>query len=131
VNFGELFRRDDKRIDGDFQKGGRLTTLYRSYESIPVRAAVRFPLHLEVVLRTAERAYPGVTEDVSANGLLFAAEELPPVGSEVRFELTMPATIMGGANDVLLYCVGRIVRHQRMTEKRMAAAVIDEYSFRG
>jgi PilZ domain len=108
-----------------------LATLHRTYESIPVRAAVRFPLHLEIVLRTADREYPGVTEDVSANGLLFAAEELPPVGSEVRFELTMPATIMGGANDVLLSCVGRIVRHQRMTNKRMAAAVIDEYSFRG
>jgi hypothetical protein len=108
-----------------------LATLYRSYESIPVRAAVRFPLRLEIVLRTAEREYPGVTEDVSANGLLFAAEELPPVGSEVRFELTMPAAIMGGAHDVLLHCVGRIVRHQRITDKRMAAAVIDEYSFRG
>lgn len=108
-----------------------MATLHRTYESIPVRAAVRFPLHLEIVLRTADREYPGVTEDVSANGLLFAAEELPPVGSEVRFELTMPATIMGGANDVLLSCVGRIVRHQRMTNKRMAAAVIDEYSFRG
>jgi PilZ domain len=108
-----------------------LATLYRSYESIPVRAAVRFPLRLEIVLRTAEREYPGVTEDVSANGLLFAAEELPAVGSEIRFELTMPATIMGGANDVLLHCVGRIVRHQRIADKLMAAAVIDEYSFRG
>jgi hypothetical protein len=72
-----------------------------------------------------------MTEDVSANGLLFAAEELPAVGSEVRFELAMPATIMGGEQDVLLHCVGRIVRHQRMADKRMAAAVIDEYSFRG
>ena len=108
-----------------------MATLHRSYESIPVRAAVRFPLRLEIVLRTAERDYPGITEDVSANGLLFVAEELPPVGSEIRFELTMPATIMGGANDVLLSCVGRIVRHQRIEDKRMAAAVIDEYSFRG
>jgi hypothetical protein len=108
-----------------------VATLNRSYEAIPVRAAVRFPLRLEIVLRTAERDYPGVTEDVSANGLLFAADELPPVGSEVRFEMTMPAAIMGGANDVLLHCLGRIVRHQRIADKEMAAAVIDEYSFRG
>ncbi len=108
-----------------------MATLYRSYESIPVRAAVRFPLHLEVVLQTAERAYPGVTEDVSANGLLFAADELPAVGTEVTFELTMPAAIMGGVDDVLLHCVGRIVRHQRTGDKQMAAAVIEEYSFRG
>jgi hypothetical protein len=83
------------------------------------------------VLHTAEREYPGVTEDVSANGLLFSAEELPEVGTEVRFEMTMPAAVMGGANDVLLNCIGRIVRHQQMANKLMAAAVIDEYSFRG
>ena len=108
-----------------------MATLNRSYEATPVRAAVRFPLHLELVLRTPEREYPGVTEDVSANGLLFAADELPPVGAEVRFEMTMPAAIMGGANDVLLHCLGRIVRHQRLADKLTAAAVIDEYSFRG
>jgi hypothetical protein len=108
-----------------------VATLNRSYEATPVRAAVRFPLRLEVVLRTADREYPGVTEDVSANGLLFAADELPPVGAEVRFEMTMPATIMGGASDVLLHCLGRIVRHQQVADKPMAAAVIDEYSFRG
>jgi hypothetical protein len=108
-----------------------VATLYRSFEAIPVRASVRFPLRLEIVLRTAEREYPGVTEDVSANGLLFAADELPPVGTEVRFELTMPAAVMGGVNDVLLHCLGRIVRHQRIADKEMAAAVIDEYSFRG
>ena len=108
-----------------------MATLNRSYEAIPVRAAVRFPLRLEIVLQTTDREYPGVTEDVSANGLLFVADELPPVGSEVRFEMTMPAAIMGGANDVLLHCVGRIIRHQRIADKDMAAAVIDEYSFRG
>jgi hypothetical protein len=108
-----------------------VATLNRSYEAIPVRAAVRFPLRLEVVLRTPEREYPGITEDVSANGLLFVADELPPVGAEVRFEMTMPAAIMGGVSDVLLHCLGRIVRHQQVADKLMAAAVIDEYSFRG
>ncbi len=108
-----------------------MATLYRSYEDTPTRAAVRFPLHLEIVLRTVEREYPGVTEDLSANGLLFSADELPPVGKEVQFELTMPAAVMGGVNDILLHCIGRIVRHQWLGDRPMAGAVIDEYSFRG
>jgi hypothetical protein len=91
---------------------------------------VRFPLHLDIVLSTAERQYKAVTEDVSANGILFAAEELPEIGAEVEFELKMPAAIMGGVDDVVLQCAGRIVRHQITGGKTMAAAVIDEYSLR-
>ena len=112
-------------------EGGRLPTLNRSFEDVPVRAAVRFPLHLEIVLSTAEREYRATTEDVSASGLLFTAAELPEIGTEVTFHLKMPATIMGGAEDVLLHCTGRIVRHQKTAGRLMAAAIIDEYSLKG
>jgi hypothetical protein len=108
-----------------------VATLYRSFESIPVRAAVRFPLCLEIVLHTAERQYAATTIDVSANGVFCRGEALPAVGTEVTFDLTMPAAVMGGVVDVLLHCVGRIVRHQQTEDKQMAAAVIEEYSFRG
>jgi hypothetical protein len=94
----------------------------------PVRTAVRFPLRLSIVLTTADREYAAVTEDVSANGVLFCSDDLPPVGEMVEFKLMMPATIMGGNEDVSLHCKGRIVRH--IPEKKMAAAVIDEYSLR-
>jgi hypothetical protein len=107
-----------------------LTANYRSFDDVPVRAAVRFPLRLEIVISTAERDYKAVTEDVSAYGLLFLAEELPPVGSEVKFRLTMPAEIMGGAEAVVLHCVGRIVRQQITAGGTVAAAVIDEYSLK-
>jgi hypothetical protein len=107
-----------------------LATFYRSFEDVPVRTAVRFPLHLEIVVSTPEREYHAVTEDVSANGLLFIGDELPPVDSEVEFRLTMPAEVMGGVEDVVLHCVGRIVRHQETDGKTMAAAVIDEYSLK-
>lgn len=91
---------------------------------------MRFPLNLKVVLRTPEREYVAKTVDVSANGVLFAAEELPEVDSTVEFELTMPAEVMGGAEDVVLHCVGRIVRHMGTASNSMAAAVIDDYSLR-
>ena len=96
-----------------------------------MRASVRFPLHLEIVLTTGEREYKAVTEDVSANGICFTAEELPPLDSAVEFRMTLPAAIMGGSDDVTLHCVGRIVRHTRTAEKAMAAAVIDDYSLKG
>ena len=97
----------------------------------PVRASVRFPLHLEIVLTAGVREYKAVTEDVSANGICFTAEELPPLDAPVEFRLTMPAAIMGGSEDVTLHCVGRIVRHERTADKNMAAAVIDDYSLKG
>ena len=93
----------------------------------PVRAAVRFPLHLELVLFTNQREYHAVTEDVSASGVLFTSDDLPPLHSPVEFRLTMPAKVMGGAEDVVLHCTGRIVRHAVENGRRFAAAVIDEY----
>jgi hypothetical protein len=99
----------------------------------PLRTSVRFPLHMEIVLSTAGREYRAVTEDVSANGVsFFSKDDLPPVDSPVEFRMTMPAAVMGGKEDVQLHCVGRIVRHARVSEDRVtAAAVIDEYSLKG
>ena len=96
----------------------------------PVRASVRFPLHLSVVLVTADREYAAVTEDVSANGVLFRGAELPSLGTAVRFRLTMPGKIMGGSDNVMLYCKGRIVRCQQTGDDWTAAAIIDEYSLK-
>ena len=93
----------------------------------PVRAAVRFPLHLELVLFANQREYHAVTEDVSASGVLFTSDDLPPLNTAVEFRLTMPARVMGGEDDVVLHCTGRIVRHTSSGGKQLAAAVIDEY----
>lgn len=99
-------------------------------KSDPVRASVRFPLRLEVVLNAGERQYRAMTEDVSANGLLFTADDLPPLDSEVELRLTMPAAMMGGTDDVTLLCHGRIVRHDKSEGKSQAAAIIDDYSLK-
>ena len=93
----------------------------------PVRASVRFPLQLDVVLTTDQREYNARTEDVSANGVRLVAEELPPKDAHVRLRLTMPAAFMGGTEDVVLHCVGRIVWHQQNGPVARAAAEIDEY----
>ncbi len=95
-----------------------------------MRSAVRFPLHLDIVLSTPQGECKAVTEDVSANGMLFISDKIPDIGTRVEFRLTMPGAIMGGIEDVLLHCVGRIVRHTQTGGKLSAAAVIDEYSLK-
>jgi len=107
-----------------------VAVLQSSFGSDPVRTSVRFPLRLEITLSTREREYKAMTEDVSANGLLFVGDELPPVDAAVKFRLTMPAAVMGGREDVQLYCIGRIVRHEQTAGGQMAAAVIDDYSLK-
>jgi hypothetical protein len=100
----------------------RLTT------ETPVRSAVRFPVQLAIRLQTESGAeVDATTEDVSANGLLFRGEELPGVDSKIEFTMRMPGPVMGSAQDVLIHCVGRVVRHQRHSDGDIAAAVIDEY----
>jgi hypothetical protein len=102
------------------------------FEDTPVRTSVRFPLQLDIVLHTSERTYAAQTEDISANGVLFSATEVPAIGERVHFQLTMPAASMGSEQDVKLECIGRIVRHGRVAGKTLkAAAMIDEYSLKG
>jgi len=88
---------------------------------------------MEIVLNAAGKEYRAVTEDVSANGVsFFSKEDLPPKDTQVEFRMTMPAAVMGGKEDVQLHCVGRIVRHTRVSDDKVtAAAVIDEYSLKG
>ncbi len=96
----------------------------------PIRTSVRFPLRLELILDTDEGELTATTEDVSANGVLFSVAKLPAVDSRVEFTMMMPAAIMGHEKDVVVHCVGRIVRHGRSGQTLQAAAVIDEYFLR-
>lgn len=102
----------------------------RSGPNDPVRTAVRFPLHLDVNIRWDSGELHAVTENVSSNGILFAADPPLPVGSFIQFTMVMPAAVMGSPEDVKLECAGRIVRQQKVDGKTLVAAVIDEYSLK-
>lgn len=93
----------------------------------PLRTAVRFPIRLDLCLQTQGGDLQAVTENISANGLLFVGEELPGVNSRIEFTIAMPSAIMGSAKDVTIHCIGRVVRHQQQGLTQKAAAVIDEY----
>ena len=93
----------------------------------PVRTAVRFPMKLALRLQSAEGEMDAVTENISANGLLFVGDALPPVDTRIEFTIAMPSSVMGSQRDVTIHCVGRVVRHQMQGDVKKAAAVIDEY----
>jgi hypothetical protein len=93
----------------------------------PVRSAVRFPMQLPLTIQTSFGAYKAVTENVSANGLLFVCDHLPQLNSQIEFTMTMPSSIMGSDRDVTIHCVGRIIRHEQDHGVKKAAVVIDEY----
>jgi hypothetical protein len=104
-----------------------VTEWQKPNERDAVRTAVRFPIELALHLKTANGVFEAVTKNISANGLLFVANELPEVGSRIEFTMAMPSALMGWESDVSIHCMGRIVRHQREGDEAMAAAVIDEY----
>ena len=95
-----------------------------------VRTAVRFPMKLALQVTTPDGKIEAITENISANGILFTAANLPPVDSHIEFTIKMPAAVMGGGEDLLIQCIGRVVRHQWLEGEGQAAAIIDEYFLR-
>ncbi len=93
----------------------------------PVRTAVRFPMKLPLQIQTAQGELSAITENISANGLLFVSESLPEIDSRIEFTIAMPSAVMGSETDVTIHCIGRVVRHYLQNGEKKAAAVIDEY----
>lgn len=94
-----------------------------------LRNSIRFPLHLQVTLRTPTAEYRAKTIDISAGGILFHTESEIKVGSAVEFTIEMPGDVLGTDRPVLVKCQGRVVRFSDEASRRSAAVVIDEYHF--
>src|ERR1700756_3353512 len=94
-----------------------------------MQSAARFPLHLEASLKTQGSAYTAETENISANGVLFAMDKDVPVGSMVDFTILLPADVVGTGRNVQIDCRGRVVRSFDDRGRRGVGVVIDEYHF--
>ena len=88
---------------------------------------MRFPLRLPLAVKAASKQHQAEMKDISAGGVLFQVEADMAVGSTVEFTISMPAGMVGAAQDVLVNCVGRVVRCSDEGQRRSVAAVIDEY----
>jgi hypothetical protein len=98
--------------------------------TLEMRCAVRFPIRLPVAIRSESGTYQAMTTDISAGGVLFHSEAPITVGSTIEFTINMPGDVVGSYTDVLVNCVGRVVRcSEEISGPADVAAVIDDYSF--
>ncbi|MGA8437782.1 MAG: PilZ domain-containing protein [Candidatus Sulfotelmatobacter sp.] len=100
------------------------TTHYAEMQSAP-----RFPLHLPVELKSQTGDCLAETQNISANGVLFAMDRDVPVGSMVDFTILLPGDVVGSRSDVQIDCHGRVVRSFEDKGRRGVGVVIDEYHF--
>jgi hypothetical protein len=94
-----------------------------------MQSAPRFPLHLAASVKAQGAAYTAETENISANGVLFAMDKDVPVGSMVDFTILLPADVVGSGRNVQIDCRGRVVRSFDDRGRRGVGVVIDEYHF--
>jgi len=94
-----------------------------------VRCAVRFPLILPAVVSAGKTEINAHTRNISASGALFELDRNLETGQDIRFSLRMPGSVLGTPRDVLVHCLGRVVRCCISQTQYLAAATIDEYKF--
>ncbi len=90
---------------------------------------MRFPLKLRISVKGAQERAEAETRNISANGVLFDVDADLSVGSNIEFSIAMPGDVLGTGNDVLVNCLGRVMRCAPEDGRRTVAAVIDEYRF--
>ena len=95
--------------------------------AVPMRNAVRFPLHFLARVETEEGTVETVTVDISACGVLFNMPFAPNVNSQLRWTIQIPGPDLGSPEGVSVQCVGRVVWHGLAQRGRQVAAVIDGY----
>jgi hypothetical protein len=94
------------------------------------RNSIRFPLHLQVTLKTPHGEYHAKTTDISAGGICFHIDSEIQVGSPVEFTIEMPMEVLGTSQPVEVLCTGRVVRCSPEGSGQSVAVVIDEYHFK-
>ena len=102
-------------------------TALRHYAEM--QSAPRFPLHLPVEVKSQIGACAAETQNISANGVLFAMDRDVPVGSMVDFTILLPGEVVGSRSDIQIDCRGRVVRSFDDRGRRGVGVVIDEYHF--
>src|ERR1700756_6726 len=108
------------------------------------RTGKRFDLELPIKIHGKSGDDSATTGNMSAAGVYFMADLDLAIGSNIEFDITLPAKVLGTPGDVEVHCTGRVVRKdasaaapargnskssKKKKSKNGVACVIDQYEF--
>lgn len=107
------------------------------------RTGKRFPLELPIKIHGKGVEDSATTGNMSAAGVYIMADLDLAIGSNIEFDITLPAKVLGTPGDVEVHCTGRVVRKdasapaagansnssKKKKSKNGVACVIDQYKF--
>ncbi|MGZ4828436.1 MAG: PilZ domain-containing protein [Candidatus Angelobacter sp.] len=107
------------------------------------RTGKRFPLELPIKIHGKGGEDSATTGNMSAAGVYIMADLDLAIGSNIEFDITLPAKVLGTPGDVEVHCTGRVVRKdasaaaagansnssKKKKSKSGVACVIDQYKF--
>ena len=94
-----------------------------------LRSAVRFPLHLPVIVLSGESQFAAVTVNISTGGILLRLDSPFPSENGLEFLLEIPKEITHDESTAAIHCVGHVIRSFEEDGVCFVAAVIDDYRF--
>src|SRR6476620_8688973 len=74
------------------------------------RTGKRFDLELPIKIHVKGGDDSATTGNMSAAGVYIMADLDLAVGSNIEFDITLPAKVLGTPGDVEVHCTGRVVR---------------------
>ena len=107
------------------------------------RTGKRFPLELPIKIHGKGVEDSATTGNMSAAGVYIMADLDLAIGSNIEFDITLPAKVLGTPGDLEVHCTGRVVRKdasaaaagansntsKKKKSKSGVACVIDQYKF--
>jgi hypothetical protein len=106
------------------------------------RTGKRFPLELPIKIHGKGVEDSATTGNMSAAGVYIMADLDLAIGSNIEFDITLPAKVLGTPGDVEVHCTGRVMRKdasptagsnsnssKKKKSKSGVACVIDQYKF--
>ena len=94
-----------------------------------LRSAVRFPMHLPVLLMVAGEQLEAITVNISHNGVLLQVPHAISAETGLEFLLEVPKEVTLDESTAAIHCSGHVIRSFQENGSCFIAAVIDDYRF--